>query len=193
MTLCTRRFFLIGSSAGLASATLTRFISFYENNGEPIIETPQVTENTLYICADQEFQIGLNRHPLKIDPPNGSLIDYLVKNRGEKYPNNPEDFEYYDMEYGYSHNDLEGSVPYDLWIDDAARTGPSADAYTFLQSLNIGVDTHTDGKTYNGLEFYDGPVMGSDYLGVHAVDGPSISLLQHRLNLLGANVLIKLV
>jgi (p)ppGpp synthase/HD superfamily hydrolase len=41
------------------------------------------------------------------------------------------------------------------------------------------------------LEFMDGPHPGSNYLGVHARDDLSISLLQHRLNVLGTGIAVE--
>ena len=57
-----------------------------EKFGEPLLQLPEKVENTLYINKGQDFVIGLNKDPLSVEPPNSSLIEYLVTVRGETMP-----------------------------------------------------------------------------------------------------------
>ena len=99
----------------------------------------------------------------------------------------------HDSEVYHEATDLDGAVPDDLWLGDNARNGPCAEAYHFLKSFNLGSAFDVDDESYGGLSFYDGPCIGSDFLGVHADDELSISLLQNELNSRDANTAIKIV
>ncbi len=193
MELITRRHFLIGALTGLTLPLVDRFVKYIEEFGEPLLKLPQKVENTLYINKGQDFMIGLNMDPLSVEPPKCSLIDYLVTVRGEVAPKCAADYEYFEMEYGYEATDLDRAVPDDLWLGDNARNGPSAEAYHFLKSFKLGSAFDVDDESYGGLSFYDGPCIGSDFLGVHADDELSISLLQNELNSRDANTAIKIV
>ena len=72
-----------------------------------LLNLPQKIENTLYINEGQDFMIGLNMDPLSVEPPKCSLIDYLVTVHGEVAPK-VQQFEYFEMEYGYEATDLDG-------------------------------------------------------------------------------------
>jgi len=193
MELITRRHFLIGALTGLTLSIINRHVKYMEEFGEPLLQLPQKVENTLYINKGQDFMIGLNKDPLSVEPPKSSLIEYLVSVHGETVPVSAADYEYFEMEYGYEATDLVAPVPETLWLDDSARIGPRADAYHFLKSFEFGSAFDIEDESYGSLSFYDGPVIGSDYLGVHADDELSISLLQNELNSRGANTAIKIV
>jgi len=193
MDIFTRRRFLIGAISGLTTIMLDRFISHFANHGEPLIKNHRNPKHTLFISRDQEFQIGLDQHPFDYKFPNISLIEFLVKFYGESVPKSASDFNYFEMEYGYTERNLNGEVPIDLWYDVASRFGPCAMAHRYLSSLKIEAALSKNDQRFGGLNFYDGPTIGSDYLGVHAEDDVSVSLLQHRLSVLGHNVAIEMV
>ena len=83
-------------------------------------------------------------------------------------------------------------MPDDWWSEYLDRRGPSAEAHYLLEGLDIGRDLRADGKVAGGLEFIDGPFPGNNYLGVHANDAISVSLLQHELNAISAGIAVKL-
>ena len=193
MDIITRRQFLIGSLYGISAITLDRFIAYFENHGEPFLEATPNPDHTLFISKGQDYQIGLNQDPVCFKFPKMSLIDFLVEYNQEKRPETALELEYFEEEYGYSPKDLSAEVPIDLWYENASRISPSADAHTYLKSLEIEHSIESNDPRFGGLVFYDGPTIGSDYLGVHAEDEISISLLQRRLRGLGHQVSIKLV
>lgn len=193
MELFTRRQFLIGSLSGLSVLALDRFVSYFENHGEPLLEVVRKPHHILYVSKDQDFQIGLDQDPVNFKFPKMSLMDFLVKYNNEKVPTNAAEYQYFEEEYGYYNRDLKGDVPLDLWYDVVSRISPSAEAHHYLSSLGLEQTLTGDGRHYGGLRFYDGPTIASDYLGVHAEDDVSLSLLQQRLKALGHDVAIKLV
>ena len=76
----------------------------------------------------------------------------------------------------------------DAW---SYRNSPNARAYHLLNGLDLGSEL----RASNGageLRFIDGACPGIDYLGVHAADELSLSLLQHRLNQLETGIHIRL-
>ena len=70
---------------------------------------------------------------------------------------------------------------------------PNALAFKLLEDLDIGPKLAGPGDEVGGLEFIDGDAPGHDYLGVHADDALSISLLQHRLNELDTGIAVELI
>ena len=76
----------------------------------------------------------------------------------------------------------------DRWLRTDSCT---ARAYHYLERLNLGADFNGP-NPIGGLDFIDGPCPGNDYLGVEAWDPVSVSLLQQRLNDLGASIKIEM-
>ena len=100
----------------------------------------------------------------------------------ERYHCWPEYWEELKDVYGMTDADLDKPTDVDSYIDSWCRLdSPNAEAFHLLNGLDIGTELR-HGNKVGGLEFYDGPMPGSDYLGVHAECGVSLSLLQHRLN-----------
>ena len=60
-------------------------------------------------------------------------------------------------------------------------------AHQYLYWLDLGPELVVNGEIAGGLNFYDGPMPGNSYMGVHADCFVSLSVLQHRLNALGEN------
>lgn len=69
---------------------------------------------------------------------------------------------------------------------------PSAEACSLLEGPGIGWELNADGEVAGGLQFIEGVMPGSNYVGVHADDGFSVSLLQHELNSANAGIAVKL-
>ena len=107
------------------------------------------------------------------------------------YPDTPDGHRELCDEWGFTPENIKDSVPDDWWEMYFDRRGPSAEAYRLLEGLDIGWELRADGKVAGGLKFFEGLMPGSDYLGVHADDDISISLLQHELNAANAGIAVK--
>jgi hypothetical protein len=93
-----------------------------------------------------------------------------------------------EKEFGLKVADLDKPADLDAYLDSWCRAdSPNAKAFCLLESLDIGSELRHINKV-GGLVFYDGPMPGSDYLGVHADCGVTLSLLQHRLNELNTGI-----
>ena len=98
-----------------------------------------------------------------------------------------------DDNYGITSWQLDLECDSEFYIDAWCRNGsPNAQAYHYLDSLDLGPRPIRSGIEFGGLTFQDGPCPGSNYLGVHADDKISLSCLQERLNQLGENIEIRL-
>jgi hypothetical protein len=83
----------------------------------------------------------------------------------------------------------------DPWVvmDAWARwDSPNAVAYHRLDSLDLGPELAAAGAA-GELRFIDGPCPGNDYLGVHAADALTLSLLQQRLNQLETGIHVAII
>jgi len=84
--------------------------------------------------------------------------------------------------------DLDNPADEDAYMDYwCGSDSPNAKAFHLLESLDIGTGLRHENQV-GGLVFYDGPMPGSDYLGVHAECAVTLSLLQHRLNELNTGI-----
>ena len=188
----SRREFLVGTGRLITLSVLEHYLTYIENHDEPLIRAPKRAGDILYVAPGADYQIGLNHHPFLPDYPDWNCIEFLEKAWGTTYPKTPEGYrELYD-DWSLTPETETDPVPDDWWSEYLDRCGPSAEAYYLLEGLDIGQDLRADGKVAGGLEFIDGPCPGNNYLGVHANDAISVSLLQHELNAINAGIAVKL-
>ena len=187
----TRRAFLIGSAATITLSLVDKFYTFIENHGEPLIQAPKNPSGVLYVYPDRDYQLGLNGDPWKIDFPYASWQEYLVEEQGYDNPTKLSDFRAIYRDWGFMPSQLQEPVPWEHVAEMMERRGPGADAFHLLDSLDIGPYLEFDGRVAGGLKFYDGPMPGSNYLGVEAEDDISVSLLQHRPNQLNTGIAVQ--
>jgi hypothetical protein len=190
----TRRAFIAGASAALTLPIVDRFTSYLENFGEPLIEAPKRPDRVLYIVPEWEYQIGLDRKPGNFSFPKVPLREALKMVYGWDTPNE-DDLEYLQLNRGLENTNLDALIDDKFWwehMEFVNRNGPAADAYYYLEGLGIGPNLQ-HGEEVGGLTFEDGPSPCSDYIGVCADDDISVSLLQHELNVTGANVAVRIV
>ena len=187
----SRREFLIGTGGLITMSVLDRYISYLENHGEPLVEAPKRAGDILYVSPDADYQIGLNQNPLCPEFPNWDRVEFLKEAWDMSYPDTPDGYRELCDEWGFTPESIKDPVPDDWWELYFDRRGPSAEAYHLLVGLDIGWELRADGKVAGGLKFIDGPMPGNDYLGVHADDDISISLLQHELNAANTGIAVK--
>jgi hypothetical protein len=179
----TRRQFIlstVGAAAGfILPSFYTRALEFLDQFGKPLLESPKIITDDLYVRDDGFYQINLGDPDL--EPPEMTWREFLE----EYHPYALEDPE---GEWGVSESDLDELVDSEFVVESWARSdSPNAQAYHLLESLNLGPDL-SGPDAVGGLVFTDCPMPGSDYLGVAAENHISISLLQQRLNDLNTGI-----
>ena len=182
----TRRQFLISSASAGAGLILPGYyekvFSFFENHGEPLLEAPTLIAEDLY--AD----LQVSDYQLNVGRPATQIPEMTCREAIKRYYDSPRVWDDLEGDFGISVSDLDEPAHEDLYSDAWCRVdSPNANAFHLLQNLDIGADLQ-HGDEVGGLIFYDGPMPGSDYLGVHAECAVSLSLLQHQLNELNTGI-----
>jgi hypothetical protein len=187
----SRRQFILGTGAGLILPSYyEKVFSFFENRGEPLIETPKRASRDLY-AVDWDCEIfELYLDELQPEPPGPMTIREYAKR-------------YFGDEQGYldayrcERDGIE--VDFDAILDAEMventwlrQDSPMARAYRLLDSLDLGPD-FASGDSVGQIQFLNCPNPGSNYLGAQTEDAVSISLLQKRLNELNTGIRVTLV
>jgi hypothetical protein len=185
-TMIDRRSFI---AAVVSGAFTLRHINvlraFIENHGEPLLERPRKATDVLYLSTDfepGEFRIHLGK-------PNDSPSFANMTNR-----------EYIDEFMGgwsdaWLDDDLAPDEPVCEWwaFENWYPTHSSdAQAFEFLQSIDLDLPERRGREGDGWIEFTDGPCPGNDSRFVD-VDALGASLLQQRLNALNQGVRIELI
>ena len=175
----TRRQFLISATSGGVGLILPSYyekvFSFFENHGEPLLEVPSRFDEDLYAdLQGSDYQLNLGNPD--VDLPELTWREVVERYHWRGY------WEELKSEYGMTQADLDRPAWEDAYLDAWCRKdSPNAKAFHLLEGLDIGTELR-HGNKVGELLFYDGPMPGSDYIGVHAGCGVTLSLLQHRLN-----------
>ena len=185
----TRRQFLFSIPAVGAGFILPSFFDkaadVLARTGEPLIIPPEKCTTELFAVdhGTGDFQLNIG-DPWK-EPPRMTLREYIETYQGG-------DPDYVANAYGDDAVvDLDAEA--DEWdVLDAwtYRDSSNALAYHLLNNLDLGLDLSTSNGA-GELRFIEGACPGVDYLGVHAADALTRSLLQQRLNQLKTGIHIK--
>ena len=184
----SRRQFILGTGAGLVLPSyFDKVFTFFENHGEPLLETPKYAERDLFAIdlGSGDFQFNLGSTAM--DPPPMTVRQYAVRYFGsvEAYL---DDY----CEEDARKMDLDAPVdPYYLDLQWERFESPAAHAYRLLEGLDLGPDLTGD-DAVGQIIFIDGPKPGSNYLGAQTDYPVTISLLQKRLNELDTGIRIVL-
>ena len=180
----SRRQFIIGTAAGLVLPSFyDRVFTFFENTGEAYLELPKQATNDLFAAVDRGdgFQLNLG-DPYQEPPSSLTYREYI-----HRFLDDDEEYLEELIEEGI---DLDSEMEFYDFIDEwAYRESPNAKAYRLLENLDLGPNFESK-HAVGQLHFYDCPAICSDYLGVHAEDEVSLSLLQKRLNELTTGIRI---
>ena len=181
-----RRQFLLTTAAGfILPSFFDKAFTFIEQFGEPLIVKPIIVTTELFVYNDS-FNWQLNLGSPHEHPPDMIYRDYLER----YYPGGVE---------GYIEEYTEDELVYDLdevmnfWdiVDAWCRMdSPNAKAYRLLERLDLGPDFNSP-DAIGEIQFMDSPCIGSNYLGAHAEDLISVSLLQDRLNQLNTGIHVR--
>jgi hypothetical protein len=187
----TRRSFLIGAGALLTADLVTRFEWHIRNHGEPLVLAPERPDTILHVDPDRSYEVTLGSWDDILDLTNREVLEDYCGLDLEKSKLKLSDYHRIREEYGIAPKELDEPVSWDLATEGLPRSAtPNGAAYSLLRGLDIGPDLHSPGRLVGGLDFFDGPMPGNDYLGVCCRDEISVSLLQARLNELGENIAV---
>jgi len=183
----TRRQFLFSIPAAGAGLILPSFfdraVEALARTGEPLLIPPDkcVTEMLAVDHGDGEYQLNIG-DPWE-GPPRLTQREYI-----NRYYDG--DVEMYVADHYEEGEVVDLDAQVDEWVvmDAWARSeSPNAVAYHRLYGLDLGPDLAA-ANAAGELLFIDGPCPGNDYLGVHAADALTLSLLQQRLNQLDTGI-----
>jgi hypothetical protein len=186
----SRRQFLLSIPAAGAGFILPSYfdkaVDVLAQTGEPLIIPPEECLTEL-IAVDQgfgEFQLNVG-DPWK-EPPRMTLREFI----GRYYESDVDSYVVENCD-GEEELDLDAEVdPLRVMETWALTDSPNALAFGLLYGLDLGADLHGPGAV-GELQFIDGPCPGNDYIGVHATDALTLSLLQERLNQLNTGIHIR--
>lgn len=188
----TRRQFLLGTASGLIlPAFYEKAFGYFENHGEPLLITPKQPAEILYACknfAAEGYQLNLGNPE---EQPLQMTIREFCLAYGEGDPERWWREEWTDVE---DDEPIDMDAEMDLWpvIDWwASQRSSNAKAYHYLEDLDLGPQLK-NARAVGHLDFTYGACPGNDYVGVEARDTVTLSLLQQRLNELGAGVKVEL-
>ena len=189
----TRRGFIASVSAALTLPLVNKFTWYLEKKGRPFIDAPEYPSQILRVYPDRNFQICLDGDPWDIPTQAPSWRYYFLDCLGEEEPGSLSSFHYFFEKYGIRPTQLDKNCDELVWLDYWTRNeSPDADAYRLLESLRIGSDLSA-GEGVGGLTFINSDTNVYRHLGVHADDEISLSLLQHRLNVIGTEIAVEVI
>jgi len=182
----TRRQFLLSTAGASIGAIVPDFyfraLQFFEQFGEPLLELPNTPTMELFaysIFDECELSLG---HPEE-EPPKLTFREFFTRYE-------PWMLETFEEDWGRELADLDELMDEGyLWDHWFLKSGPSARAHSHLQNLDLG-PVLSDPNAVGGLEFFEDSNIVSYWRGVRYEDEVTLSLLQWRLNDLGAGIRI---
>jgi hypothetical protein len=187
----TKRQFLLGTAAGLVLPSFYEKVhSYFENHGEPLLLSPELSGETIFACADwAENGYQLNLGDLEEGPPEMTILEFC-KVYGEGDPEHwwrdfwlgTDDASPIDMNVRMNPGSVE-----EWW---SLKYSTCARAYHYLGDLDLGPQLN-GANSVGTLDFGSGGAPGMSFLRVEAVDEVTLSLLQNRLNQLRTAVAIQ--
>ena len=180
-----RRQFLLTTAAGfILPSFFDKAFTFIEQFEEPLIIKPKDVTTELFVYADGfnwQFNLGSPHE----QPPEMTYREFIKRYWCDDIACWLDDW---DKE---PDTNLDEVMNFWEMIDSWCRTdSPNAKAYRLLEKFDLGPNFNSP-DALGELQFIDGPCPGNDYLGIHAEDYISISLLQERLNQLNSGIHVR--
>ena len=180
----TRRQFLLSTAGASVGAIIPdyyfRALQFVEQFGEPLLEPPTHPTSDIFTFDNYDgLELGLGDP--REEPPRLTYREFFTRYQ-------PEGFETFKEDYGLEPENLDDRMD-DEWVMDywIWNDSPSARAYSYLQSLELGPKL-TGSRAVGCLDFFENANMVSSWRGVRYEDEVTLSLLQQRLNDLGTGI-----
>tara|TARA_R110002096_G_C14643844_1_gene725779 strand:+ start:3767 stop:4387 length:621 start_codon:yes stop_codon:yes gene_type:complete len=190
----TRRSFLIGASGLLTYSLLDKYLSYYENHGEALIEYPKDYDNILFLDPDAHwFELG-NWEDLSIPeyPVPPTWAEFINKYTHEYVDlNSPQQIERLYLQYGILLCDYSKPCDKHKWeahyseIYNYRKNTPPCFAYEYLSRLNLGTELTANDASEHELWFCEADGTHDDVKSVTPRSAVSLSLLQKKLVELG--------
>lgn len=183
----TRRQFLLSTAGAAVGAIVPSFyfraLEFFEQHESPLLIPPERVTQDL-VVADINGYPELCLGDPYAEPPQMTFREYFARYQ-------PEGFDTFEEVWGLQPGDLDTEIDYDHVLDQwLLRDGPSASAYHYLRSLDLGRALRGP-NAVGGLDFIEEANMGgSRWLAVSPQNEVTLSLLQQRLNDLGTGIRI---
>lgn len=190
----TRRSFLIGATGLLTYSLLDKYLSYYENHGEALIEYPKDYENTLFIDPDTNwFELGSWDNIEAIDYPAPPTWEEFIEKHTYQYIdlNCPSQTQVLNQMYGISPTDYMKPCDKSTWEAHYQeqyffrKNTPPCFAHDYLGRLNLGPELTASDEKEHGIWFNDLGGVRGDVKTVSARSPISASLLQKKLIELG--------
>ena len=181
----TRRQFLLSTAGAAVGAIIPSFyfraLEFFEQFGEPLLVPPERVTEELVVARINDYPELCLGDPYA-EPPAMTFREYFTRYE-------PEGFETFERNWGLRPDDLDTEIDDDYVMDQwLLHHGPSARAYHYLQSLDLGRALRGP-NAVGGLDFLEEWNMaGSNWVAVSPQDEITLSLLQQRLNDLGTGI-----
>jgi len=175
----TRRQFLLSTAGAAVGAIIPSFyhraLEFFEQFEEPLLIPPERVSGDLVVAHINDYPELCLGDPWA-EPPEMTFREYFTRYE-------PEGFATFERDWRRRPEDLDteidGDYVFDQWL---LRHGPSARAYHYLQSLDLGPALRGR-EAVGGLDFLEEWNMaGSNWVAVLPQDEVTLSLLQQRLN-----------
>ena len=189
----TRRQFLLSIPAAVAGFTIPSFFleatEYLANTGSPLLLPPPRQDSILFAVDDGTGNYQLNIGDPYVGPPQMTLREYIDTYFWGDDDDYMEEAELGKKEFRLA---LDDYIDEEIYLEQWCRSfSPNKLAYDYLACLDLGSEFESD-NTAGLIEFVEGPTPGNDYIGVHATDHLSLSLLQNRLNQLNEGVKIEI-
>ena len=180
----TRRQFLLSTAGAAVGAIMPSFyfraLEYFERFGSPLLLPPErVTEDLVVVTTNDYPELCLG-DPFA-DVPEMTYREYFTRFE-------PEGFQTFEEQWGMGPEGLDLPLDeehrFDIWFRE---DGPSARAYHWLQSLDLGPGL-SGPNAAGGVDFREEYNMVSSWLVASPQDEVTLSLLQQRLTDLGTGV-----
>lgn len=188
-----RRTFLAAAGGALTLPLVRKFEWFIEQYEKPLLEAPAHAEATLYVgwrdWEEGELTLGIPED----DVPEITWRELFEKWSGEGTLSEDDlGVACFDHKVDPARLDMACDHPDWPWLWQHEFSA-QARAYDLLESFELGPELRGAEGELGKLEFTSMALPGSPYRGVAAADALTCSLLQHRLNELGARIEVKMV
>ena len=185
----SRRQFLIGSAGAAAGLILPDWVvraeRFVADENAPLLEPPaveRVTINAVQFDGIDDIRLAIG-DPFE-EPPRLTWQAFFERFHGVDFGSFEEFVEEWFGRPVQPTDEADSWTVLDTWL--ARDEAPDTRAYAYLEQFDIGPELGT-GPAAGRIDFVNGTSPGNDSRFVSVPDLLSLSLLQTRLNQIGAN------